>query len=370
MGIAHQRWGSRLLDRLIASDQPDEIRAQLLQTVLQRRPALILSSTAIGLMSLSAALLLRNPWAIGWLALDLLLIGYRLFLSIRYEPADAPAPEWEVRRVMGLSLAIFGLLGIGAFFCFRSGAPLLALIGTISVMGLVGGLVSRWAAFPRLGLATMAAVGLLAAAGLATAPDPAIRPAALQLLLIVAGTAALTVQNHRTLLAMLLARAEAARLAATDALTRLPNRAQLVETLRSRCDAPGAFALLFLDLDGFKSVNDRDGHAAGDAMLQAVGAALAQVEGGAAHRIGGDEFVLIVPGGATEAGLVAARTSEAVSVAGQGRIGASIGVALAPEDGRDPDRLMTRADHALYVAKRAGRGRTRFWREVMLERVA
>lgn len=158
-------------------------------------------------------------------------------------------------------------------------------------------------------------------------------------------------------------------LAHHDALTELPNRALLTETLEQsvwRARASGeALAVLCLDLDGFKLVNDTHGHAAGDELLRQVAARLrACLEGGEfAARIGGDEFVVLQAGAAQPeaASDLARRIVASLLVpfqleAGPARVGTSIGIAIHPEDAQAPDDLLRKADLALYRAKRNGRG--------------
>ncbi|GLY29270.1 GGDEF domain-containing protein [Kineosporia sp. NBRC 101731] len=151
----------------------------------------------------------------------------------------------------------------------------------------------------------------------------------------------------------------------TDLLTGLANRRLFYSRWsRSLAEAPGPTALLYLDLDGFKAVNDTLGHETGDAVLQTVADRIRQVvrSGDVIARLGGDEFAIMLPGATDEhAGDIAARIVAAVSVPMtiQGapvRVGASIGVILAPP-GSDPDTEIKRADTAMYGAKTAGRGR-------------
>ena len=123
-------------------------------------------------------------------------------------------------------------------------------------------------------------------------------------------------------------------------------------------------AVFLLDLDGFKLVNDRLGHDAGDALLVQVGQRLrAQVrQADLVARLGGDEFVVMAPGipGEAEA-LVLGRKllnafRQSFNVEGQDcRVGLTIGFALAPQDGLQADDLLKRADAAMYAGKQAGR---------------
>jgi len=173
------------------------------------------------------------------------------------------------------------------------------------------------------------------------------------------------------------AEAEVARLARHDVLTGLPNRALFHETLeRSLADIVqrgGACAVLYLDLDGFKSVNDSLGHQAGDELLRRVAAGLRGIAGdGAVARLGGDEFAVLSAGGAAEAGALAERLialfDSPFSVGGHRvGVGLSVGIALAPEHGTDAEPLYRRADLALYRAKAEGRGTYRIFTPAMDE---
>ena len=176
-----------------------------------------------------------------------------------------------------------------------------------------------------------------------------------------------------------------AYLAMHDSLTGLPNRVMLrsrtEEALRSISNG-GSFAVLCLDLDQFKDVNDTLGHPAGDRLLCEVARRILSVtrRSDVVVRLGGDEFAVVacphdVQGDAQA--VIAAMAvrlvdtiSEPYQIDGQHVvIGASIGIAMAPADGLDPDRLMKNADLALYGAKSAGRGRFVFFEPVMEQNV-
>ena len=118
-----------------------------------------------------------------------------------------------------------------------------------------------------------------------------------------------------------------------------------------------------LDLDGFKGVNDRSGHAAGDAVLVAVADCLRACvrEADFVCRVGGDEFVILLPNitdseAAAIARRIISRVSEPFEFAPGARVGASIGLASAPRDGMTADELLGAADRAMYEAKRRGKG--------------
>jgi len=162
-----------------------------------------------------------------------------------------------------------------------------------------------------------------------------------------------------------------------DALTELPNRLQLFEQLEQNLarPKPGAHLAVFcLDLDRFKDVNDAHGHPIGDLLLKSVAARLRQCirDADMVARLGGDEFA-IMQVGASQPGDATALASRLIEVIGApyelgGRlvvIEVSIGIALAPDDGLDPDQLLKNADTALYRAKSEGRGLYRFFEPEM-----
>jgi diguanylate cyclase (GGDEF)-like protein/PAS domain S-box-containing protein len=163
-------------------------------------------------------------------------------------------------------------------------------------------------------------------------------------------------------------------LAKFDALTGLPNRvlfsSELGEALSRLERRNEKFAVLLLDLDHFKFVNDTQGHPVGDALLQEVAKRLTSLirDIDTVARLGGDEFVVIFS--ALDQPQQAARLAERIAheiskpydlASGEVRIGVSIGIAYAPVDGNDVDTLMRHADLALYRAKNDGRGGYHFF---------
>jgi len=179
-------------------------------------------------------------------------------------------------------------------------------------------------------------------------------------------------QGHALLVEMLQLQHQTRDLAHTDPLTGLANRRALDERiadlLRKGPDAPG-FKVALLDLDGFKPVNDRYGHAFGDKLLCAVADRLRECvgDGGLVARQGGDEFAVLIPPhsplGDTPLAerllfaLVRPHTIEGVPI----YVGASVGVAQWPEDGADADALFEHADRALYQAKAETRSERGFY---------
>lgn len=158
-----------------------------------------------------------------------------------------------------------------------------------------------------------------------------------------------------------------------DALTGLPNRAlffdRLAQAISQSRRSQGRFALMFVDLDGFKAVNDTFGHDTGDAVLKAVSEHLLECvrESDTVARMGGDEFTLILRNlhAAQDAAAIAEKILAALApplhlLGHECRIGASIGIVMYPEHGTSAEELLGQADNAMYAVKKAGKNAYRF----------
>lgn len=217
------------------------------------------------------------------------------------------------------------------------------------------------------------------------------------LLLLYAGLYAVTAHSERTLRRQYaereasqvaeiherrLAEARASYLAHHDALTGLPNRALFMDRLKqavARAVRNGTMvAVLYVDLDRFKVINDTLGHATGDEVLKLVGALCSKDlrEMDTVARLGGDEFIIFLGDvrSIEEAGSVAKRLLSDIArgfeIGGRKQYAnASVGISLFPGDGRDADTLVHNADAAMYHAKSDGRGTFHFFQPRMTERV-
>jgi diguanylate cyclase (GGDEF)-like protein len=165
-----------------------------------------------------------------------------------------------------------------------------------------------------------------------------------------------------------------------DPLTGLANRSRLMgglsQSLAALAGRPAGagVTVLYLDLDGFKGVNDSLGHAAGDALLRLMAARLAETAGPTdiVARLGGDEFAVVQPDGTLDGAADLAQRlvlslgePQDLGLERKVRCGVSIGIARAPDHGMEADALLARADMALYAAKAAGKGRYRLFEPEM-----
>ncbi|MDR5769331.1 MULTISPECIES: bifunctional diguanylate cyclase/phosphodiesterase [unclassified Caballeronia] len=171
--------------------------------------------------------------------------------------------------------------------------------------------------------------------------------------------------------------AELDRLAFTDSLTGLANRAALMCRIDERCRKQAPFALMFIDLDRFKVLNDTLGHTAADRLLKSLSRVIRAALPADAFlaRLGGDEFAVLIDGAKHKDPLaeIARATLDALVQADQahraGTITASIGISVFPENGANRETLLTSADIAMYAAKKAGRNGYRFADKDSSERI-
>jgi diguanylate cyclase (GGDEF)-like protein len=309
-----------------------------------------------------------EPHFILWMIYEVMLGAARLYVL------------WHARRNAALGLrthsdayVILALLwavgvGYGSLAGMLSRDWLIAGITTISAAAMAGGIAFRNFYAPRLCTAMVIVSFGPAAIGAALSGRWELWILVPQVPIYLFSLWAAIRNLHGMLVRTLAAERENDRRAHHDQLTGIANRAGLdraITAWQHREDRRGPLAFFYLDLDGFKTVNDRYGHAAGDALLRMVAARLQALSpaSGTAARIGGDEFVLLVPE-ADRGGTLGRAERVIAAIANRPydldngvsvTIGTSIGIARMPDHGHDLARLMSAADSALYEAK--GRGR-------------
>jgi diguanylate cyclase (GGDEF)-like protein len=309
----------------------------------------------------------------------------RLLVVRRYHRVrpvgDARLGRWETLYAVG-SYASGLLLGLLNVYALSYHSPLFHLITVSLVFSFGAGIVARISIRPAicvisLLLATMPTV--VALAFHAMRPDPSDLHAPMFAIeaVLVAMITILSLQTvahlYRSAVRHLTAEHDMALLAKYDALTGLPNRLLLRERFHdsslAAADAGDSLALHFIDLDGFKAVNDGQGHLAGDAVLQQVARrleGLVRAEDTVA-RLGGDEFIVLQTRvqHESEADMLARRMIRQLSIPYEAdgalaRISASVGIAMMPAFGRDLEALISCADAALYRCKGSGKGKLHF----------
>jgi diguanylate cyclase (GGDEF)-like protein len=372
-GQPPQRW-SRLhsfVNWLLGSPFPqtDDIRDELVHQRTSKTKTLLVAVFASLLMASIAAGLTGAKWAYGWVLAELVLGGTRI--SILYVFAKAAGRTARTNAPIWAGLASIILISAGCYQCVVSGILPLIMMAGIGLANLIGGISSRNAGTPRYGILLICILTLPFALATLLSPIPFLFLVGLQTPVYTAGMIFLLLENHKILLDLHHSERNNRQMAHYDLLTGLPNRAlnrklfvKLLADKPQERTSPGSKLTVFcLDLDGFKGVNDRFGHATGDAVLVAVASRLRACvrEVDFVCRLGGDEFVVLLPNivtGETEtiARRIIAQVSEPFEFAPAARVGVSIGIASAPYDGVNADELLSAADRAMYDAKRRGKG--------------
>ena len=328
---------------------------------------------------------LSRIYATGWLPL----YGVHLLLALAAILCASLQRRWPFPLRAGLVIVLLWLVGLPGLFTFGLSASSiwwLVLSGVVSTAVYsvrVGAVVSALTAL-TLGVAGVGFVSGRLQPSIAA--DAYLRlPSSWLALVIVTGVFSVLVLRsfggYTRATAQLLRQLreqgeEIERLSMHDALTGLP-MARLAEdrlamALHAARRTGRKVALLYVDLDGFKAINDGFGHDAGDRVLVACAQALRDAVRGedTVARIGGDEFV-VVAGGLEEAGAAAVVAAKLIATLGRplehgGQaigVGASVGIAVYPDDAADVAALRKLADQAMYVAKRRGRNRFAFVHE-------
>ncbi|MGE4171100.1 MAG: diguanylate cyclase [Methylocystis sp.] len=307
----------------------------------------------------------QTPPFIAWFIFEIVLGAVRLLVlnvSRRAALAHRPTPT-DLYFV--LQLLWSSGVGYGACISLAIGDWVSATLACLSGSAMVGGIGIRNFAAPRLaGAMILTTLGPFMV-GAALSGEPLLYVVYIQVPFYLAAMIAASYNLNKMLVATMLAERENDHRAKHDSLTGLSNRVGLAAAVDASLNGGGAgrgadLAVLFLDLDNFKAVNDTFGHAAGDKLLKIVADRLRNSlrATDVAARIGGDEFVVLAKGlGAEQATDLGQRLTNSISAPYDlgdeigATIGVSVGVALVPEHGADAEALLALADEALYEAK-------------------
>lgn len=333
-----------------------ELRADIMEAVMLKIAPLLLSGVGIFLMTGVAFQLTRAPWALAWGIVNGLLFFARLVAMARTGRA---APLYVARRISGLSILAFVGFGIGCGQCFATGDPTLQVMAVISVMATATAMATRWAGLPRLAVPAILAYSLPFAVIIARSDIHHAGLLAVQFLIVTAGLITLARQTRKGLITTLRAQRLAQRMAATDPLTGIGNRAAF-ETATAAMRPASPFGLVSVDLDRFKAVNDTFGHLIGDKVLCEVARRLiVAADGHPVFRMGGDEFMILITDGDDLAAVAdAVRHEVRQPMPGLAptclHLTASVGTGQGLAGPDCLDLILHQADEALYSIKRAG----------------
>jgi GGDEF domain-containing protein len=230
----------------------------------------MVGSMSIAVLARTAALVTGQLWPYFWLLADLALVLTRFALIARSDGGKTHNTDRHTAQLMLAGCIWSALLGQACFICVTSGNGVLVALAGMNVAGVAGAVSSRNAATPRYGALIMALVGVRYGAAALMSPHPGTFVLGLQVLICLPGMYAIMMQTLNVTMRMVKPEHLNLQLAMTDVLTGLPKRMFLVDKLNKMCaafhdsGAAHSFALLYLDLDGFKPINDAFGHAAGD----------------------------------------------------------------------------------------------------------
>ena len=352
-----------------------EARAELLAGIFRRMEALF-SAGAVNIgITLLCCWQKPIPFFLYWATTDIILNVVRIIILIGISrEVKKPLHSGKLRAVTVDCFVFAGTIwcvqvGFGTGICIAAGDPVMAIFSSLFAVATVGAQSARNPACPRLMRLQMSLIILPYAACSLLSPITAVHWIPLLTIPYMIGMISINKELHADYVAMIEARIDIRRRALHCALTGLPNRVFFQQTVTSCLEGPRAegsqVAVLCLDLDGFKSVNDNFGHPMGDALLKMVASRIRSVTPPAAlpARLGGDEFAIFIPLGDRAALESLARTLIAsLSIPFHlgvdfVKVGVSVGIALSATNADQTfEDLFERADRALYAAKSAGKG--------------
>jgi diguanylate cyclase (GGDEF)-like protein len=375
--MASQPVTSGFIGRLNASVSDREFYFELVRALYSgaSTPGAMLGATAAALLVIATAGGLSGDRVYGVLLIGFLAIGVArsavawLYHRSRHDPHDLVAiKRWELVALMG-AWAFSGLVGAaGAYSVMFQPASDVEILINCCVMGYIAGVSSRNASRPLITIGQISFTCVPFTLALIWRADLVHLVLAMFVGVLYIGTIVVCRTVFDTIVARHAAFKKIETIAQRDALTGLWNRAAFLNLFECQfagiAESRNTLALIAIDLDRFKDINDTLGHPAGDAVLKeaAVRIASAVRAGDEISRVGGDEFLVMVVGASVAdvdatARRILANFSNPFAINTANNIcGASMGYAIAPADGRTVEELLRNADLALYEAKKRGRG--------------
>lgn len=372
--------GRKLLTAIAGSANHEaDIRRSLVESLYASPTSLAIGALSGLLLSIAIAHISHDPVMTGCaVVISLIALARTISATFYFRKLKTRVAKdyrlWELAYELGAwgYAAMLGALALVTLL--RSDDPAIHILSVSLATGYSAGISGRNAGRVKIAVGQTCLALMPTVAGLWLEGYFGYRILAIVLFIMIFAMRDITQTTHRIVVEALrgkqektLLAAKFERLARYDSLTGVENRAAMQTRLRELFDADkrnrDALAILWIDLDRFKEINDSLGHIVGDALLCAVVERLSLLLDGRGHlaRFGGDEFMIMCPNAnRAEAQEIAreilASLDQGVAAAGNIlHITASIGIAVGPQDGREADELMQHADLALYEAKAKGR---------------
>lgn len=350
-----------------------DIRLKLLKGPFTSRAALVAAGMNTLLVCSVAVVLHPTLFFISWLLADMVIWTTRWCLLQIFTASG----KSRLRYATDLSL-LFGLIwaaeiGIGTAGCIISQDPVLQVLACTSAVSMNGAIAMRNQGIPRYAFIQILLTDIPMKLATLFQPEPMLQLLILQAPMYLTGLWVLLNNLNATLTKAYISEAQSTHSATHDKLTGVLNRLgilnRMTASLSSKANGDSHFCVLCLDLDGFKKINDANGHASGDKVLVSFSEMVTRVvrKGDAVARIGGDEFIVLMPD--TDkmfAALIADRIIKSLDDytgknANYEGLGVSIGITETyPLELGNVEQILSRADAAMYNAKSAGKNCFRF----------
>jgi len=368
---------SRIADRLTGFTPDQDLHFELVRGLYNATstPNAILGATLAALVVVGTAGALSQDKFFAVLFLGFLLVGIarslssRRYFEIEHDPsAIEETKRWELNALAG-AWSFAALVGVtGAYGLFKHAGTEIEILINSCVIGYIAGASSRNASRPLITIGQISLTCLPFLAALILRADVVHTILAAFIAILYFGTIIVSHSVFDNIVQRHVAFKRVETLARRDALTGIWNRGAFLELVEKKFDASASndsnIALISIDLDRFKDINDTLGHPVGDSVLKEVAERIQSVlaPGDEVSRVGGDEFLVMLADERAHdvhrvaQGILAVLEDPFFAAETRSICGASIGYAVAPQDGTSLEVLLRNADLALYKAKNVGRG--------------